>query len=87
MKICLNWNSAETGYFNSNVCTDFCDDYRDLPTLPILGSEALKLCEIVTADGPVRVLHGCEEISQCNITGHNLQNVRTACRTIQQLLK
>jgi hypothetical protein len=63
MKIYLIWNSAETGYLNSNVCTDFCDDCHGLPTLPILGSEALKLREIITADGPVRVLHGCQEIS------------------------
>jgi len=45
----------------------------DLAMLPILGSETLKIGKIITTDGFVRVLHGRQEISQCDVTGYNLK--------------
>ena len=49
----------------------------DLAVLPILGSEALKIGKIVSADGSVRVSYGREKISQCDITGYNLRKKKT----------
>jgi hypothetical protein len=43
--------------------------------LPILGSEVLKIGKIISSDGFVRVLHGRQKISQCDITGYNLKKV------------
>jgi hypothetical protein len=36
--------------------------WRDLAVLPVLGGEALKIGEIISADGFVCVLHGCQKI-------------------------
>jgi hypothetical protein len=43
--------------------------------LPVLGSESLKIGKIISTDGFVRVLHGRQKISQCDITGYNLKKV------------
>jgi hypothetical protein len=45
----------------------------NLATLPILGSEVLKIGKIIRTDGFVRILHGRQKISQCDITGYNLK--------------
>ena len=50
-------------------------EWCDLAMLPILGSEALKIGKIVGADGFVCVLHGCQKISYCDITGYNLKKI------------